>query len=96
MRIIVGLVAFLAACAHPQYSVGQHYFAWANLYLEPPVPSDPITKEQADGLAAGGDAFYVGEYNGKGELDVLKKVSQGNTVVIWHPTRTGARAPAPR
>jgi hypothetical protein len=97
VRIIAGLVALLAACAHPQqHSPGQQYFAWANLYLEPPVPSNPITKEQADGLAAGGNAFYVGEYNGLGELDVLKKVYQGNTVVIWRPTRTEAIAPAPR
>src|SRR5262245_53069218 len=34
-------LAFLGACAAtPRYAPGKHYFLWANLYIDPPVPSD--------------------------------------------------------
>jgi hypothetical protein len=64
------------------------YFAWANLYVEPPTPSDPITAEQAHAMGTKGDAFYIAEHDRNGELQILKKTYRGQTVVIW--SRSGS------
>jgi hypothetical protein len=96
VRLSIATIALWSACASQRYSAGPHYFSWANIYVTPPIPTDPITKEKADSLAASGTAFYVAEYNGNGEMGLLKKVYQGATVVVWRLGDSDGGAASPR
>jgi hypothetical protein len=62
-------LAFLWACAAtPRYAPGKHYFLWANLHVDPPVPSDEISGDQARQLASEGKPFYEVDYDASGRI----------------------------
>jgi hypothetical protein len=86
-RILMTFLGLLLGCAYPRYPAGMHYFAWVNLYVDPPIPTEPITEERAQAIARNGEAYSIGEYNSKGELEVLRKVYRGQDVVVWRATR---------
>ena len=84
-------MVLLSACfASPRYSPGVHYFSWVNLYVEPPIPTEPISKEKADALMAQGYAISVGEYDRNGQLMTLKKIYKGQTTLEWTASRSDA------
>jgi hypothetical protein len=83
LRFLALTIAIGAACAYPRYSAGRQYFAWVNLYVEPPVPDKPITAGEAQAIAMEGGVFYVAEHDRDGQLLTLSKTYQGQTVVIY-------------
>jgi len=58
-----------------------HYFAGINRYLDPPVPTDPITRERAQELARGGQSYYVADYDQK-DLHRLQEVKPDGKVLV--------------
>jgi hypothetical protein len=70
-RLSLGIVALaiLSTCiATPRYAPGKHYFLWANLYVEPPIPSAEISEERARQLASEGKPIYEVEYDSAGRM----------------------------
>jgi len=66
--VVIGC-ALLAACfSQARYAPGTHYFQRANLYLDPPIPTDEISPERASELASAGQPYYEADYDASGRL----------------------------
>ena len=63
-------------------------FAWANVYLDPPVLADPITRVDAERKAAKGEPYYTAFCGQSGDLLVLKKTDREKAVVLWSSSQS--------
>jgi hypothetical protein len=77
------VIAVLLFACYPRYSPGVRYFAWTNFYLEPPIPTQPITRERAEELVRQGYSYYVGDYDQKGLRRLREVKADGKILVLW-------------
>jgi hypothetical protein len=73
LKLGVIVLALISACATPpRYARGKHYFLWANVYVEPPIPNNEISGAEARQLASAGKPFYEVDYDAAGNVTTFK------------------------
>jgi hypothetical protein len=74
--ILIPLVSLLVACSDDvrlsSFRGGPYFYSWANLYVAPSYPSEPITKEAAARREADGTGYYIAYFDEIGRLHSLE------------------------
>jgi hypothetical protein len=82
IRKLITMAVLLGACL-PKYSPGVHYFSGVNRYLDPPLPTEPITRERAQELAREGYNYYVADYDEKDLRQLRQMTPDGRVLVLF-------------